>query len=569
VCGLFFLWSRNFGGFSDVVTGEIDWVGKFVAVLCSFTTNKTLGSMFRGLFVFLSHRHRHAVYHQFQSHKNALKEEEKEEDKNQGGGLDRQDSLKGDSWKGSNGMQTIETKNENNENNENNKSNEISNQSSNASSSGISGSSSVTRYPSIVNKTIDRTLMRMEAEAIIAKSRGEYDAGKCMNPCLTCLCRSCTNTHCGRVTTDIVVWCISIFIVGFLLFFCIGFGFALQNEEKVRAWLQSSFMSIGIWFLVTRPLTIFIKSILQLHGKQMQHDKRCCCLFTFCNCICRTHLNYNNEENANNNNNKTLQNVLDYILDPLDSIATVQNPNPNPNIQQSKKGKPAKQGKQGKTGKKGRSTLKREQDIDDMQIEMSKIMTEHSNHRNGRETRTKRTKKKKRFTKTEDGKQDSGEEEGERKEDVSLGTRPKDRFFVDSPKSTTENPPKKFIPKTPGGAPPSVFQDNGAELAKEEKKKFAQARRLSLQEQIEQDFLKKHKRVFKEEDNQVTSNNTIAIAISVDSVTSIEERRITKRKERRDRRKEETTSNEGSEKKKKEKKSKKKSIVETQDEVIF
>ena len=113
--------------------------------------------------------------------------------------------------------------------------------------------------------------------------------------------------------------------------------------------------------------------------------------------------------------------------------------------------------------------------------------------------------------------------------------------------------PKKFIP--------SVLQDNGAELAKEEKKKFAQARRLSLQEQIEQDFLNKHKRVFEEEDNQVTSNNTIAIAISVDSVTSIEERR--------DRRKEETTSNGGSEKKKKKKKTKRKSIVETQDELIF
>jgi len=261
VCGVFFLWSRSFGGFSDVVTGEIDWLGKTVAVLCSFTTNKTLGSMFRGLFVFLSHRHRTAVYKQYMSHQVTLQNVE-------------DDVLSAAS----------------------------------SASSAFEKSKKAMSPSNIVQKTVNRTLMKMEAEAIVAKSRGEYDAGKCMNLCLHCVCRSCTKTHCGRVTTDIIVWCASIIIVGFLLFFCVGFGFALQGEDRVRAWLQSSLISLTIWFFGSRPLSIFVKSILQLHGTKCKAV--CCCCFHCCTYVC--HQRYQHDDDDGDNDNEQMKSRASY-----------------------------------------------------------------------------------------------------------------------------------------------------------------------------------------------------------------------------------------------------------------
>ena len=75
-------------------------------------------------------------------------------------------------------------------------------------------------------------------------------------------------------------------ICGFLLFFCVGFGFALETEERVLAWLQTSMISLCIWIFGTRPLAVLIKSCLQVNGQTCKQSKSCFLCFYCCSCVC-------------------------------------------------------------------------------------------------------------------------------------------------------------------------------------------------------------------------------------------------------------------------------------------
>ena len=127
VCALFFLWSRNFGTFQDLYgngSGDIDILGKTVAIICSFTTNKIIGAFFRGIFVFLAGKRRRHLYE-------SLIRVSKNVDTHEGDGQ---------------------------------------------------------------NKKVNRDIQRLEAEAIIARHRGEYHAGHLWEPILKCICHQCTSS---------------------------------------------------------------------------------------------------------------------------------------------------------------------------------------------------------------------------------------------------------------------------------------------------------------------------------------------------------------------------------------
>ena len=85
-------------------------------------------------------------------------------------------------------------------------------------------------------------------------------------------------------------------ICGFLLFFCVGFGFALETEERVVAWLQTSMMSLCIWIFGTRPLAVLIKSCLQVNGQTCKRSKSCFLCFHCCSCICNERHKFKQEE---------------------------------------------------------------------------------------------------------------------------------------------------------------------------------------------------------------------------------------------------------------------------------
>ena len=159
VCAVFFLWSRNFGTFRDLYgqgSGNVDVWGKSVAILCSFTANKVLGTLFKGLFVFLAGKRRRQLYsHLLQVARN------------------------------------IETE----------------------------------KCEADTHKQLTNDIRRLEAEAIIARHRGQYDAGKFWEPLLRCVCRTCTSTKTKLGILSIVIWTLSLCIVGFLLFFNVSYNF--------------------------------------------------------------------------------------------------------------------------------------------------------------------------------------------------------------------------------------------------------------------------------------------------------------------------------------------------------
>ena len=66
-------------------------------------------------------------------------------------------------------------------------------------------------------------------------------------------------------------------LVGFLLFFLVGYGFALSDEERVLAWVQTAIISCGTWLCLTTPLKILLKTTFQMFGLTMSCAKICCC----------------------------------------------------------------------------------------------------------------------------------------------------------------------------------------------------------------------------------------------------------------------------------------------------
>ena len=210
VCAIFFLWSRNFGTFQDLYgqgTGNLDVGGKTVAIACSFTANKVLGTLFKGFFVFLAGRRRRQLYdHLLQV---------------------------------AQGAKSIKVKNE-------------------------------------MHSHVVHDIRRLEAEAMMARHRGQYDAGHFWEPLLRCMCRICTSSKSRLSILSVVIWTLSLGIDGFLLVFLVGYGFALQ-EDRVHAWIQSAIISCIIWLCFTTPLKILLKTTFQLFCPKTYCAKVCCC----------------------------------------------------------------------------------------------------------------------------------------------------------------------------------------------------------------------------------------------------------------------------------------------------
>lgn len=118
---------------------------------------------------------------------------------------------------------------------------------------------------------------RLEAEAMVARHRGHYDAGHVWQPLLRCVCHPCTLSKTKNLRIlSVVVWSLSVVLVGFLLFFLVGYGFALSDKERVQAWIQTAIISCATWLCFTAPLKILLKTAFQMFAPTLW-PKLCCC----------------------------------------------------------------------------------------------------------------------------------------------------------------------------------------------------------------------------------------------------------------------------------------------------
>jgi hypothetical protein len=78
-----------------------------------------------------------------------------------------------------------------------------------------------------------------------------------------------------------LMWLVAFGCIGFCLFFGVMFAFALDDAKLARAWLDSVLGSIVFWVFMSRPGTIFIKTLItkcklerQAKEAQARRDQR-------------------------------------------------------------------------------------------------------------------------------------------------------------------------------------------------------------------------------------------------------------------------------------------------------
>ena len=126
-------------------------------------------------------------------------------------------------------------------------------------------------------RELNRHVMELQIEEKLDRDK-HWMGTACADVCCCC-CRGCggrkqptnsdgcSSSSCdaGALCLDVLgffVWMIAFASISFCLFFGIMFSFALKNDELAGAWLGSVIGSVVFWLLVSRPLTIALKTAI-------------------------------------------------------------------------------------------------------------------------------------------------------------------------------------------------------------------------------------------------------------------------------------------------------------------